>query len=662
MRPVAWTLQILILAAGIYLFLRFVRTTRGNRLIRGLFLSVVVGVVGLWGLSRALRLEELEHLLRSSTGFIVVGFVVIFQSELRRGIAQLGEHSFLGRLMHPSGGEAVSAVMQAARSLAQRRQGALIVFERDTPLSPYLETGTHVDAEVRASLLESLFHPETPLHDGAVVLRKGRIAAAGCILPLSEEALPPPMGTRHRAGLGLSEESDAVVLIVSEETGSISLAKGGTLSPDLPPDDLERALGRILQGRNHDPSEPGGTLAIALGALKRDLIWLPGPLLLALGIFYIAHQGLQETQEFQVHFVDGRSQGHDRGPRAQEILVQLAGDHDRLMNAGQDYWVQVTGTRRELEELGGAVCGVLRIEQEGWEGGPVSCEDVRWEDPVGGLEYAWKGGTAPELIALRFESKTCRLLPEHVEIDASKMNPRFRLLKEELRFEPSASVEISGPVEELNKLPEPGAEPGDFDRSLALRLEPISLTSDEDEELRRRVNLHPDLRSRRLTLIGEVVAVVPIAPVAREIGTVTKEIALVCLDPGRSGELQGWSLPPQARSASFAVQTLGLIPHDADPASPAMIERFGMIRRFVEENLRVFVDVAELPPAGEGRSASVRWTWRRSWRESAQSLGFKGPLGSREGLDVVLESDAEILLEPRPPASATSSRSPTEDS
>src|ERR1700752_683089 len=116
MRYFAWGLEILILAAGIHLFLRFVRTTRGNRVIRGLFLSVIVGVVGLWGFSLALGLEDLEHLLRSSTGFIVVGFVVIFQSELRRGIAQLGEHSLVGRLMRSADAETIHQVVEAARS------------------------------------------------------------------------------------------------------------------------------------------------------------------------------------------------------------------------------------------------------------------------------------------------------------------------------------------------------------------------------------------------------------------------------------------------------------------------------------------------------------------------------------------------------------------
>jgi len=120
----------------------------------------------------------------------------------------------------------------------------------------------------------------------------------------------------------------------------------------------------------------------------------------------------------------------------------------------------------------------------------------------------------------------------------------------------------------------------------------------------------------------------------------------VCLDPGRANELERWALPPQSQTARFAVTTLGLIPQDADPASPAMIERFGTLRRFVEENLRVFVDVAELAPDGEGRTVRVRWAWRRAWSESTEGVSAAARDAHQE-LDVLLVSDSEVLLEPR---------------
>ena len=635
MRYLLWGFQILILAIGIHVFLRFVRNTRGNRLIRGLFLSVMVGFVGLWGLSRALRLEELEHLLRSSTGFIVIGFVVIFQSELRRGIAQLGEHSLLG-LVQSSNDGVVREVVQAARSLAAVRRGALIVFERETSLHTVLETGTVVDAEVRAGLLETLFHPETPLHDGAVVVRKDRVAAAGCILPLSEGTLPSAtMGTRHRAGLGLSEESDAVVMVVSEETGSISLAQDGTLYTDVAADELERELLRLLQGRRSRVSESAANLESALfGALRRDLLWLPGSLLLAMGVFYIAHQGLQERKEFHVRFVDGQRRA-DKEPRPDEVLVLLESDQDHLVESQDTTAVEVVGTRRQLEELQSAVRGVLRIDLEDWEGGPVATRDIQWEDE-GGLEYSWKAGSPPHLLVQRFEKRPFRLLSEQLAIDTSAMNPRLQLLRERLRFEPSASVEIHGPTSELDKL---GAD-------LTLLLEPLAVSAEDRDEMRRRVQLDSNLRERGLSLDSEVVAVAPIVPVAREIGTLSLDLALVCLDPSRAGELERWSLPPQSQSARFAIHTLGLIPQDADPASPAMIERFATLRRYVQENLRVYVDVAELARDGEGRSARVRWTWKQPWRESPEAKR-SGARGEHEELDVLLVSDDEVLLEPR---------------
>lgn len=631
MRFFGWGFQVLILAVLIHLFLRFVRTTRGNRLIRGLFLAVMVGVVGLWGLSRALRLEELEHLLESSTGFVFVGFVVVFQSELRRGIAQLGERTLLG-LVPSAKSASVAEAAEAARALAARRRGALLVFERETSLHTVLETGTPIDADVKASLLESLFHPETPLHDGAVVLRKERVAAAGCILPLSEETLPSPtMGTRHRAGLGISEESDAVVLIVSEETGSISLAKDGKFRMDVAPAELEQELSRLLQRSSEAGGEGAGLVAALFAGLRKDLAWVPGSLLLALGIFWIAHQDLQESKDFRVRFVDGEER-RDKEPRPGEVLVLLASEEDQLVES-RDYAVEVRGTRRQLERLGGAVRGVLRIDDEDWNGGPIDTRDIRWVDE-GGFEYAWKDGETPELVARRFERHTFRLQPAELDLDTRGMNPRLVLDRTRLRFEPSATVEVHGPTAELARL---GEGP--------LALEPIAVGADDGDELRQPVRLHPSLRERRLELVGETVVVVPIVPVAREIDTLSLDVALVSLDPARADELARWRLPPQSRTARFSVRTLGLIPQDADPASPAMLERYDSLRRFVRDNLRVFVDVSELAPESSGRSLAVRWTWRRTYVAEEEVL----PTAFGPALDVELVSEPEVLLEPRAP-------------
>jgi hypothetical protein len=375
--------------------------------------------------------------------------------------------------------------------------------------------------------------------------------------------------------------------------------------------------------------------------LRRDLVWLPGSLLIALGIFYIAHQGLQETQEFRVRFVDGQ-RARDQGPQAEEVLVLLERPGDRLVDNDQDYWVEVTGTRREIEELSGAVRGILRVDETDWEGGAVPIDRIRWEDE-GGLDYAWKVGL-PTLVVQRYETRSFELAPSAVVIDEGRLNPRLSLVRDELRFEPSATIQLTGPKNELDKL----------GRELELRLKTFRVAPEDHLELRRRAELHPDLVERGLVLASEVAVVVPIRPVAREIGTVNMEIALVCFDPRRTSEIETWDLPAHARTARFAITTLGLVPEEADPTSPAMIERFGVLRRFVEENLRVFVDVADLAPEGEGRSVRVRWTWNRTWREATAVLGEPQP--PDEALDVVLLSDAEVLLEPRSSTGSVSAR------
>jgi hypothetical protein len=285
----------------------------------------------------------------------------------------------------------------------------------------------------------------------------------------------------------------------------------------------------------------------------------------------------------------------------------------------------------------GSVRGVLRIEDPVWEGGPVATRDILWEDE-GGLQYTWKAGVSPELAARRFAERSFRLRPEQVTLDTSALNPRLRVLREGMRFEPSSSVTIRGPESELDGL----------ESELALALAPLVVSADERDELRRQVELAAQLRARGLALEGSVVVVMPIEPVAREIGAITREVSLVCLDPSRTAELERWTLPPQARNARFAITTLGLIPEDADPAAPAVLERVGTLRRFVEENLRVFVDVAELAPGGESRAVRLRWCWKDTWRapSTTSGAGAQEPNGT---LDVLLLSDSELLLDPRAP-------------
>ena len=210
-------------------------------------------------LARRFELYSTSWLLDNFWSFWVLALIVLFQPELRRALAQIGQSRFfqeMGMAAREQQGHLLDEVVKAADALAARRIGALIVLERSTDLRNYAELGVPLDGLVSADLLMSLFLPYSPLHDGAVFVRGKRVAAAGCFLPLSRNAqLGRAMGTRHRAALGLAEETDAVVLVVSEETGRISLAVGGHMESPLDREGLRRRLVELFS-RVEPPARP----------------------------------------------------------------------------------------------------------------------------------------------------------------------------------------------------------------------------------------------------------------------------------------------------------------------------------------------------------------------------------------------------------------------
>jgi diadenylate cyclase len=239
-------LDVAIVAFVLYRVLRIFQGTLAAQMLAGLALLMAARYV-----SREAGLHSLSFILDNFWSFWVLALIVLFQPELRRTLAQAGRSRLLERVFGEAGPErrhVVHEVVRAAESLAAKRIGALIVLERTTGLRHYAELGMRVDATVSAELLGSVFLPGSPLHDGAVFVQHGRITVAGCFLPLSRNLrVARTLGTRHRAALGLAEETDAVVVVVSEETGNISLAVDGTIQTGLDPVDLARRLGE-LQG------------------------------------------------------------------------------------------------------------------------------------------------------------------------------------------------------------------------------------------------------------------------------------------------------------------------------------------------------------------------------------------------------------------------------
>ena len=242
-------IDILIVAIIIYELLLLTRHTRGSALLKGLFLLLIIAF-----LSNLLGLVSLNWLLNAILQNGAIVLVVLFQPEFRKALERMGRSRVFQKSGHKPLNEErdliISEIIQTIMDLSKRRVGALIVFEQQTGLEDVIETGTRLNAEISAPLLENIFEPNTPLHDGAVVIRDIEIMAAACILPLAEASgVSRELGTRHRAAVGISENTDAIVLVVSEETGIVSMARDGHLTRPLTVKNLEEVLGEIYTSR-----------------------------------------------------------------------------------------------------------------------------------------------------------------------------------------------------------------------------------------------------------------------------------------------------------------------------------------------------------------------------------------------------------------------------
>ena len=241
-------IDILLVSYLIYKLLMLVRGTRAIQLLKGLMV-----IVAAWLISTYFELETLQWLMSQAFTYGVLAIIIIFQPELRRALEKLGSGRFLLGSAHPDEqviSTVVTEVTKAASYLSKRRIGALIVIEKDTGLTDYIESGILLNAQISSELLINIFIPNTPLHDGAVILRKETIMAAGCYLPLSENPyINKELGTRHRAAIGMSEMSDAVSIIVSEETGHISVSINGQIDRGLTD---ERLKNKLLSELNFD--------------------------------------------------------------------------------------------------------------------------------------------------------------------------------------------------------------------------------------------------------------------------------------------------------------------------------------------------------------------------------------------------------------------------
>ncbi|OUP62422.1 TIGR00159 family protein [Pseudoflavonifractor sp. An176] len=264
-------LDMAIVAFVVYHIFRFIRRSRSGQVVKAILLIVVA-----LGVANLLQLQVVSFVLNNAVELGFIALVIIFQPEIRRFLEQMGsgkiKEIFVQETIDDELEYAIRETVEAYTSLSKDKVGALMVFERKTMLDDVLKTGTPLDARVSAELLKNLFWNKAPLHDGAVIVRNGRIVGAGCMLPMSGNVnISRDLGMRHRAGIGISENSDAVVALVSEETGSISVAINGMLKRHLAPATLEQMLRNELMPKQEE-SKPSGTawLTNMLKPIKGD--------------------------------------------------------------------------------------------------------------------------------------------------------------------------------------------------------------------------------------------------------------------------------------------------------------------------------------------------------------------------------------------------------
>lgn len=245
-------IDMLVVAALIYKLFLWIKGTRAVQLLKGLVVLLVATTISDW-----LGLYTINWILNNIRTMVIVAIPIVFQPELRRALERLGRGKFFARSLVFLGEEdtarVIGEITRAISIMTKAKTGALIVIERETGLNDYIETGVRLDSVISGEFLINVFFPNSPLHDGAVIIRGDRVAAAGCFLPLTEQiGLSKELGTRHRAAIGISEISDAVALVVSEETGSVSLAEEGKLIRHLDDKVLREILAKMLMPKTNN--------------------------------------------------------------------------------------------------------------------------------------------------------------------------------------------------------------------------------------------------------------------------------------------------------------------------------------------------------------------------------------------------------------------------
>lgn len=266
-----FVIELAALTGVIYLSLLYLRGTRAAPVLLGIVIITLVG----YFLAQLFGLEVFEWLLEKVPALLALGILIIFQPELRRVLADIGSNPRRLLRTEENVEETIEALIGACFHLAGRRHGALIAIEQDIGMRAYAEAGVAVNAPISAELLATIFYKDTPLHDGAVIIKDGVILAASCLMPLTEASLSRELGTRHRAGVGVTEQTDAIALIVSEERGTVNIAHKGRLVRDVDEGRLRRHLTNFLIKRRERTTTTGTQVKAGMATLRTAVMKLP---------------------------------------------------------------------------------------------------------------------------------------------------------------------------------------------------------------------------------------------------------------------------------------------------------------------------------------------------------------------------------------------------
>jgi diadenylate cyclase len=577
-------IEVAVFATLLYLVLRFLRETRGSGVVRGLAFLLIAGVITFVVLIQTLELRRLELLFQTIANAVVIGLIIVFHPEIRRAIVHLGDSPIFGRFFQKES-KIVQRALRAVARMSKERIGALIAVEREASLQTLAESGITIDAELNSFLIESVFYPKSPLHDGAIVVRDDRIVAASCLLPLSQNPeVDKRLGTRHRAALGLTEETDALAIVVSEETGRISTALGGKLSYDLTLEQLERQLDEALglRQRSNRRKDRGGLLRTGWSKLLHDPVRKLAAIVLGVGLWFYLDS---RTFELPLAVIDVERpirsaqlsglfvQVPTEAVEVQQFIDQSSGRRiDRVQ-------LTISGPNYSVDALTDALAIDVTLPKVDW--GSVPSAEFTVSDllrPRSLSSTDFKLTMSPPRVRLqvvKVARSSVTLNPATIDIDA-EASVRARIRLESIEFN-RRSATVVGPaaaLKEFDKAPEP---------RLVARVQPLQGAS----SITTSVDLAQEFVDAGLKLLEKCSVVLSLKP---QLTPFTLKLPVVVIDRALPENLRGQFVAEvPERGIDVVVNAGGSLRTKLSSMSPA--ER----QQWAQHNLHLLAVIPERP-------------------------------------------------------------------